>query len=660
MKKRILAFTIVLLLVLLVAFSACSKTPSNVAPSKPSGDIPSQEPEQDKEPEPFTGIEIDGGSIRWTDVKEDEKGMAYITYDGTDYVLGLDFLANAMVFNSQASGDLGEDEVFAKWYKWFQTRFYEVQPNIYLGVKKEKYQYYDLVGIDTNPINPWQGWSVLSKWHPAEGDTLQIQDMRYNAPQLWTNSKSSWTALLNGKGLISIDEEGKTNYNQEVVLSHTAQKNNNDNLVVTLRIKEDMHFSDGTNIKAVNYVTKLLVLTALEQTDTADYKNAASIFYETNAVAEKLLGYEEFATGKSKVFSGVKIIDDYTLQLVFNKSYSDYYWAQSLLDLYPYPNDIYLNGASIVNNDGVGFDDGFYQSLFTENYRKTFEERMANPLRATAGDYYVSSFDSDNKVYHLSKAEGSNACSEHIDVATTIYFANPHIKDIQEDESDFGDYFEVETNFSIQFQIVNQLGALKSKAVRKAIGYGVNWTLVREAYNLQESDNYTPFSKSFWAGDASISTSIYDLNIAKNLVVDDGWIYNADGTLYDETIGGTRYKRFASNEVSNIDKILSNSNNTIKTIFAEEENYYLVPLLIKQYVRSSGNFYDTYIQDLSSLNSVGFYVEKMYLSFAQMLDELHNPNSTLGVVHSSMQIYYSIDMRDRFIDEADNALRIVY
>jgi hypothetical protein len=207
-------------------------------------------------------------------------------------------------------------------------------------------------------------------------------------------------------------------------------------------------------------------------------------------------------------------------------------------------------------------------------------------------------------------------------------------------------------------RIVHQVGALKFHAVRKAISFAIDWDFVRNELGYEQVDNYTPFAREYWLGDAQFVERERDLNIAKQLIIDDGWVLNADGTPYDEQKGGVRYKRVEASSISNIDKTLSNKDGSTKTIYVEDGDYYLLPLFVKQYYMASSELFPSAIQSIWVLKDIGFEIEYQDSLYNDMIQELDNPMSTLGIVLIGQRLpNYVFDARGLYIDAADELLR---
>ena len=609
-------------------------------------DATNQQPSTDTIVFATTPIEVDSHDISWEDVHETADNIPYLTIDGKHYRLGLDFLANAMCYNCAPSGGLRAEEVFAKWYGWYMDAMAQAVPAVSLGHRYDYYGYQDIRGIETHPMNNWQGWDAARYWAPTDGDTLRVRDAKTDS--LWSTSRVHWSALLNGKGLLSVSDEGKISYNSDVVVNATAiQSEEGCYTELTIRIRDDMHFSDGTPIQARHYVSKLVALTA------------AGVSSEYDALAKALVGYRAFADGTDEHWKGVRVTDDYTIKLVFDSDYAEYYWLHTMAALYPYPDNLYLNGANLTltGDFEVGLSEEFDASMQAEGFQSAYTAAINNPLVATAGDYYVDSYDSSTGVYHLARVQGSDAASAKVDVYTRFTTQHMHIvvaTDVQELNGQ--QYFALETKSAWVLDFVHEVGAARYASVRKAIACALDWHLLRESQRLSEEEgNFSVFPATYWAGDARLSLPNKDLATAEALVVADGWTYNASGSAYTKG-DGVRYKLVAAADMVEFDRTISNADGSVKTIYLESRDSYLIPLLVRYVSADSSDLVMYGVTDLSDLSGIGFAIEKVQLNFLKVDEEMRNDASTVMAMCYAKSIDNVLDLRGYFVDPADAIL----
>lgn len=309
-------------------------------------------------------------------------GLAYQTFsDGKEYELGLDFLSMAMVYKSKNEGE------YVKWWKAFIQRWNYLLPEVPL-YSNQYYDVFDARLIDKesvikNPTNPY--WSVanaLIDWKPTEGNTDK-KIIIGNTTELSGNLRHSTfgvsspaasdldiDGLINGYSTVVANKVGDYQYDSTVVESHEDTVNEDGTRTFTVKIKNDLKFSDGTPITAKNF---LYFLMAFSTPITATKEGGGS-----NTAGQAYVGYKEYSQfdgtndgkiiykkdkdGKdttdvdytiSKKFKGVRLIDEYTYSLTATEDYAMYFYGITLAGLSPTAKAMYM-GNNDVKDDGDG------------------------------------------------------------------------------------------------------------------------------------------------------------------------------------------------------------------------------------------------------------------------------------------------------------------
>ena len=309
-------------------------------------------------------------------------GLAYQTFsDGKEYELGLDFLSMAMVYKSKNEGE------YVKWWKAFIQRWNYLLPEVPL-YSNQYYDVFDARVIDKesvikNPTNPY--WSVanaLIDWKPTEGNTDK-KIIIGNTTELSGNLRHSTfgvsspaasdldiDGLINGYSTVVANKVGDYQYDSTVVESHEDTVNEDGTRTFTVKIKNDLKFSDGTPITAKNF---LYYLMAFSTPITATKEGGGS-----NTAGQSYVGYKEYSQfdgtndgkiiykkdkdGKdttdvdytiSKKFKGVRLIDEYTYSLTATEDYATYFYGITLAGLSPTAKAMYM-GNNDVKDDGDG------------------------------------------------------------------------------------------------------------------------------------------------------------------------------------------------------------------------------------------------------------------------------------------------------------------
>ncbi len=309
-------------------------------------------------------------------------GLAYQTFsDGKEYELGLDFLTMAMVYKSKNEGE------YVKWWKAFIQRWNYLLPEVPL-YSNQYYDVFDARVIDKesvikNPTNPY--WSVanaLIDWKAAAGNTdkkiiignttelsgnLRLSTFGVSSPAA---SDYDIDGLINGYSTVVANKVGDYQYDDTVVESHEDKVNADGTRTFTVKIKNDLKFSDGTPITAKNF---LYYLMAFSTPITATKEGGGS-----NTAGQAYVGYKEYSQfdgtndgkiiykkdkdGKdttevdytiSKKFKGVRLIDEYTYSLTATEDYATYFYGIALAGLSPTAKAMYM-GNNDVKDDGDG------------------------------------------------------------------------------------------------------------------------------------------------------------------------------------------------------------------------------------------------------------------------------------------------------------------
>lgn len=375
-------------------------------------------------------------------------GLAYQTFsDGKEYELGLDFLSMAMVYKSKNEGE------YVKWWKAFIQRWNYLLPEVPL-YSNQYYDVFDARVIDKesvikNPTNPY--WSVanaLIDWKPTEGNTDK-KIIIGNTTELSGNLRHSTfgvsspaasdldiDGLINGYSTVVANKVGDYQYDSTVVESHEDKVNEDGTRTFTVKIKNDLKFSDGTPITAKNF---LYYLMAFSTPITATKEGGGS-----NTAGQSYVGYKEYSQfdgtndgkiiykkdkdGKdttdvdytiSKKFKGVRLIDEYTYSLTATEDYATYFYGIALARLSPTAKAMYM-GNNDVKDDGDGCyiveaenaADKFYN---TKTEGKVTSYTFASYIRKSAsntnqageakipftGAYMIDNYDKANKTCTL-------------------------------------------------------------------------------------------------------------------------------------------------------------------------------------------------------------------------------------------------------------------
>lgn len=309
-------------------------------------------------------------------------GLAYQTFsDGKEYELGLDFLSMAMVYKSKDEGE------YVKWWKAFIQRWNYLLPEVPL-YSNQYYDVFDARVIDKqsvidNPTNPY--WSVanaLIDWKPTAsnadkkiiiGNTTELSgNLRHSTFGVSSPAASDYDidGLINGYSTVVANKVGDYQYDSTVVESHEDKVNEDGTRTFTVKIKNDLKFSDGTPITAKNFLYYLMAfstpITATKEGGGSNTAGQAYVGYkgysQFDGTNDGKIIYKKDKDGKdtteidytiSKKFKGVRLIDEYTYSLTATEDYATYFYGITLAGLSPTAKAMYM-GNNDVKDDGDG------------------------------------------------------------------------------------------------------------------------------------------------------------------------------------------------------------------------------------------------------------------------------------------------------------------
>ncbi|MDO4565028.1 MAG: ABC transporter substrate-binding protein [Clostridia bacterium] len=695
--RRILAVLLVLALVLSLAV-ACrtDDEPEVEATPEPvvESDDPSTEPEVTPEPEPepnlmltlsnyeygvdYTALyEVYGADVTIADVIEDPMtGLCYIERDGNEYELGLDFLTMAMVYNTEATTDTypTPNDVYAAWWRLYMQRWNYLVPEIPLYSN----EYYDLYnaqieGVVEHPTNPYWGPSdALIDWTSTKEDNGIIigNTTALSGKFRYANFGSSNPGasdldvqnLIHGLETIATTKEGGYEWNETVVAEHDEVINDDGSKTFTIKIHEDLVFSDGSPVTAKNYVVHTLVFSSPVAAQAAgrDHRSGMTVVgYDTYS------GYTGVeAEGTTAYFSGLRLLDDYTFSVTISSDYIPYFYDITYAGFSATYLPLWLGEGGDIADDGEGCyivsdtfyaagDDGVYTTGADHIYASAWDTTDAYPY---SGPYVVESYDETNQEATLVKNpnykgnyEGTVPSIERVVYKRVI--SSTQLVDFQSGGLDViagitgGD----ETNEALALADASNGAYVYTHYSRAGYGklgmrcdYGpVQFTEVRQAiaYCLDRARFATEFTGGYggvvdgpyytgsWMYQAAVEQGMIlnsyatSLDSAIAVLEEGGWIYDAQGNPYES---GVRYKKILAEEATENIINYRSQDGTYVTTFVDGDYY--MPLALNWFGTTDNEFSDqllTGFMNNDNIIAAGFVVQNQLGEFAVMLDELY-------------------------------------
>ena len=569
----------------------------------------------------FRSVYGEIGKTITVDMVAEREGLAYVTVDGKEYELGLDFLSMAMVYNVQPVGKFSTaEEVYNEWWRLYMQRWNALAPEVPLYSN----QYYDVYNakIDRLNTNPYWGVSDAIVGAKVSGDSSVILGSNTELSGMFRSAsfgKSTPGAadldiegLTSGYSTVNADMGGVYRWaDEKIVRRHTETENADGTKTFTVEIANDLAFSDGSAIKAENYLIGVLA-------------GSSRVMKEAgggDAAGLTLVGYEDFnaytGEGEPVAFSGVRLLDDYTFSVTVKPDYANYYYAIRYGAFTPQPMALY-GGRYALKDDGRG---AYIEKAFYEKAEKNgvssyvmaekIAQNMAN-FRAVdipySGPYYVENYDAATRVATLrlnplykgdhrgkasidkisyvkiiSETQLDQLKKGRVDVlagvtggeetrAALALVDGVNFKENHYDRAGYG-----KLAFRCDF------GPTQFAEVRRAVMH----TIDRDEFAQTFTGGYgSVVHAPYYVGSAAylatkenlrLNTYEYSVEKAKAELVNGGWIYDAQGGDYVEG-QGVRYKKLSGYELTYNNLAFASTDNKYKTVKVDGEYY--MPLVI--------------------------------------------------------------------------------
>ena len=481
--------------------------------------------------------------------------------------------------------------------------------------------------------------------------------------------------LTAGYSTMETNQGGAYVWNETVVKSHNETENEDGTYTVAIELNEGLTFSDGSPITAANYVAGILAFSTQVSVGAGHSGKSGQYF----------VGYNDFYayTGEegtgSKVFTGVRMLDDYSFSLTVSSDFYPYYFAYTYSAVSPDYLGLVLGEGVEVKDDGEGcyLSDRFYEKNGDEYVKAA--EIAANRYDVTkypfSGPYVISNWDASTKecTMTINPEFKGNFEGQTPSVETIVY-----VKIIEETQLDQlktggvdvlsgitgGDSTKAALevvdgeNFAevhyqragygkIQFEC--DFGPTMFPEVRQAIAYLLNRTEFCQAftggYGVVVDGPYSPDFDMWRAVEDDIELIDYTFSPdnAKKVLEDGGWIYNSKGEPFVEGAGGVdsvRYKKLTEEEANALDiygndagnktfKSVANTDNiTYETV--EINGEYYMPLAINWFGTTPNTVTDllnTNLANSSDVAAAGMVIRATTGDFTTLLGNIYRDAS---------------------------------
>lgn len=175
--------------------------------------------------------------------------------------------------------------------------------------------------------------------------------------QFWTNNAmdAAVLELTHKQATMEWDFEGAPHVNETAVENLEITENEDGSATYTWTIKDGLVWSDGSPITAEDYVSGILLKSAPQM---VKFKSKLQSGYY-------LKGFEDFYKGNTRVFEGVRLIDDKTFALTVDAQHRPNFYEQVNASSTPFKLSYWLGEENSIKDDGEGcyFDGEFAEMI---------------------------------------------------------------------------------------------------------------------------------------------------------------------------------------------------------------------------------------------------------------------------------------------------------
>ena len=438
--------------------------------------------------------------------------------------------------------------------------------------------------------------------------------------------------LTIGYGTMETNQGGAYVWNETAVKDHTETDNDDGTATYTVTINEGLTFSDGTPITAANYLAQVMAF-------STPVAVAAGM---PGTMGQSFVGYKEFnaytgeeAEGTSKIFSGIRLLDEYTFSVTVSSDYLPYYFAYTYAAFDPAPLGLWLGDGVEIKDDGEGcyLSDAFYAKDDAGEYVTTAhlnESRYDVSTYPFSGAYVITDWDQGTKqcTLTINPEFKGNFEGQTPSIETIVYVfvvSETQLEQLKTGAVDVlsgitgGDDTKAalaivdDVNFSevhyqragygkVEFEC--DFGPTMFPEVRQAITYLLNRTEFCQTftggYGVVVDGPYSP-DFDMWKAvqdDIELIDYTFSPDTAKKVLEEGGWIYNSKGEPYVEGATGVdavRYKKLTAEEANAKDIFGNDAGNKTYASVANTDNvaYKTVEINGEYYMPLAINWFGT-------------------------------------------------------------------
>ncbi len=441
---------------------------------------------------------------------------------------------------------------------------------------------------------------------------------------MWGNNTSDMDvrALIHGLNTVSWTLDTQYGVDPTVVEEVAATVDGDGNKTYTFTLQDGLVYNDGTPITAADYVFSVLFQSASE---------TAAIGAQALTYAQ-LVGYEDYFSGESDIFTGVRLLSDTQFSLTIAEENLPYFYELMYVNVTPYPISVIAPGCEVADDgEGAYIDGPFTAELLTQTVLDPETGYLSHPS-VSSGPYALTSYDAETgtatftlnlnypgnyqgikpviETLELREIKYEDAleqlASGEIDVinkASEGEFIDEGLARFGEGEFNAANYLRTGYGF---LAFACEESATSSLLVRQAMAMCLDRTaMINDYLKSYGMEVYSYYGLGQWVAQPYASTMQdevtvypYDPEAAVALLEKDGWTLNANGEAFTAGVDDVRYRKDADGNLE-----------PLKIRFAQVEDNDASAWIVENYA--------------PVLREIGFSFEATRMSFSEMLSHYY-------------------------------------
>lgn len=492
----------------------------------------------------------------------------------------------------------------------------------------------------------------------------------------WTNNATDKMIreMSNDYYITTTNQGGELVVNPTVCESYDGVVNQDGSKTFTVKINEGLVYNNGEAITAKDFVWPLVFSSSKAAADLETLLTGHLTY----------VGGKEYREETATCVSGIRLIDDYTFSVTIVADKIPYFFDLAYLNIAPFSIKYWLGDAVELKDDG----EGAYIEGLTADAVKTqleFARFHAGEDRVSAGPYNLVEYDKGalqatfviNENY-AGNFEGQKPSIEKIVIvkaedatwADQIKTGAFNFYDTMTDGSQINtaldiieaggfDYVEFDRPGYGMLNFQCDFGPTQFEAVRKAVALLLDRNEFANTFCLGWGSVVNgPYGTGLWQAqeaeewlDATLNTYAYDPELANEILTQDGWNYNADGS--DWTEGNIRHKKVTAVEAGTYAHNVTLEDGTI-----------LMPLII-EWSSSENNsvseLLNVMLAQSEATAAAGMKINQNVMTFTELLNYYYRDASqgdkyavpTYGMFNLATNFTPTYDMAYEWTDDPD-------